>query len=390
MRGKMQLRIEGDGSVLLPYPWSEAGAVAALPRIQQIFKRAISGNLSLEKAAQSADTASSKQEIDWDELITEFRDERPAAGDETWRKKYLPVLSRVVELFTTAKKRPSDGTALCIKVLRQWEQGTRQRQIMRQKLYAFLEWAVERGHLKACYSPPKSLSEPRKAKRVGYALSDPQILQLLEGTPDERWRFAIQLCAVYGLRPEELRYLRIKGGANGNELWTIYRKSKGGRKGEKTEPRRVNALQVTDIDGNKSKWNLEERFAAGETLPPLGKNGHGAESLTTYLKRRKVWQLLREEAKHQGEVLTAYAFRHRYAKASHAAGLPIANIAQSMGHTIEVHLSSYARFTPDATADLYAQVNAVQVNVVKDFIQQGESQGRLSAEDWNQSQAVDV
>ncbi|KZR75869.1 hypothetical protein [Prochlorococcus marinus] len=35
-----------------------------------------------------------------------------------------------------------------------------------------------------------------------------------------------------------------------------------------------------------------------------------------------------------------------------------------MGHTIEVHLSSYARFTPDATADLYAQVNAgtAQVN----------------------------
>ncbi|WP_236072681.1 hypothetical protein [Prochlorococcus marinus] len=33
------------------------------------------------------------------------------------------------------------------------------------------------------------------------------------------------------------------------------------------------------------------------------------------------------------------------------------NIAQAMVHTIEVHLSSYARFTPDATADLYAQVN---------------------------------
>ena len=37
-----------------------------------------------------------------------------------------------------------------------------------------------------------------------------------------------------------------------------------------------------------------------------------------------------------------------------------------------------------------ASMQAVQVNVVKDFIQQGESQGRLSAEDWNQSQAVDV
>ena len=40
------------------------------------------------------------------------------------------------------------------------------------------------------------------------------------------------------------------------------------------------------------------------------------------------------------------------------ANLPIANIAEAMGHTIEVHLGSYARFKPDATADLYAQVNA--------------------------------
>ncbi|KZR84460.1 hypothetical protein PMIT1342_00033 [Prochlorococcus marinus str. MIT 1342] len=32
----------------------------------------------------------------------------------------------------------------------------------------------------------------------------------------------------------------------------------------------------------------------------------------------------------------------------------------TMGHTIEVHLSSYYRFIPDATADLYAQVNAVK------------------------------
>ena len=46
-------------------------------------------------------------------------------------------------------------------------------------------------------------------KRVGYPLTNAQILQLLdnlpEGEPHERWRFAIQLRAVFGLRPEELR-----------------------------------------------------------------------------------------------------------------------------------------------------------------------------------------
>ncbi len=44
--------------------------------------------------------------------------------------------------------------------------------------------------------------------------------------------------------------------------------------------------------------------------------------------------------------------------ASQAAGLPVANIAEAMGHTIEVHLGSYSRFKPDATGDLYAKANA--------------------------------
>ena len=42
----------------------------------------------------------------------------------------------------------------------------------------------------------------------------------------------------------------------------------------------------------------------------------------------------------------------------HAAGIPIANIAEAMGHTIEVHLQSYALFKPNATAELVAAMNA--------------------------------
>ena len=41
----------------------------------------------------------------------------------------------------------------------------------------------------------------------------------------------------------------------------------------------------------------------------------------------------------------------------HAANLPLANIAEAMGHTIEVHLKSYARFKLNATAELIAAVN---------------------------------
>ena len=57
------------------------------------------------------------------------------------------------------------------------------------------------------------------------------------------------------------------------------------------------------------------------------------------------------------EVLVPYTFRHRYVKASHAAGIPLTNIATAMGHTTEVHHQSYARFIPDDTADLYDKCN---------------------------------
>ena len=50
--------------------------------------------------------------------------------------------------------------------------------------------------------------------------------------------------------------------------------------------------------------------------------------------------------------------RHRYANASHEAGIPLANIPAAMDHTTEVHHQSYERFIPDGTVDLYAKRNA--------------------------------
>ena len=55
--------------------------------------------------------------------------------------------------------------------------------------------------------------------------------------------------------------------------------------------------------------------------------------------------------------LTPYSFRYRYASGMHTANPPIANISEAMGHTIEVHLKSYARFKPNATAIIIAAVS---------------------------------
>ena len=56
--------------------------------------------------------------------------------------------------------------------------------------------------------------EARAAKRDGRALSDAQIIRLVDELPDtpagHRWRFAVQLLATFGLRPEELRFFKIE------------------------------------------------------------------------------------------------------------------------------------------------------------------------------------
>jgi integrase len=66
--------------------------------------------------------------------------------------------------------------------------------------------------------PTSDVARSAEAKSYGFPLSDAQILQLIdnlrEGDPHKHLRFAIQLCAVYGLRLEELRHLGIKSGAN--------------------------------------------------------------------------------------------------------------------------------------------------------------------------------
>ena len=358
-RGRIRLEVRDAGTVSLPYEWTARGSALALPRIQQIFKRWNGGQITLAAAAQNADTSSSHQKLDFNELLAKYRAFVPNAGDKTWQYNYLPVLKNCATAFKD--RPPVDGEALAMQCLKQWEQGSRMRQTSRQKLYGFLNWAVQRGHLKPIYAPPATLPEVLKPKRVGYPLTDAQILQLLdylpEGEAHDRWRFAIQLCAVYGLRPEELRHLRIKDGANGSELWTIYQKSMGGTKGAKTEPRRLHPLLVRDADGSAIDWNLQARLQVGEALPPLNRDGDGGQAINQYLRRRKVWMSLRDEAEHLGEQLTPYSFRHRYAKGMHAANIPIANISEAMGHTIEVHLKSYARFKPNATADLVAAVN---------------------------------
>ena len=360
-KGYIRLEVKDNGKKqtrVLPFNWSKKGFFSAIPEIQQIYKRFYTGKTrSLKAACEEVSASSTNNELDLNAVIEDFRKFCLNVSDKTWNKSYVPVLHKAQELLERSKGKPIDGRELMTYSLEDWEMGSRSRQIARRALQKFLDYAVIRSKLPSQYAPVK-IQETLKKKRIGYALTDSQILQLIASEDDKKWQFAFQLLATFGLRPEELRHLVVKDG----ELWTMYEKSMGGTKGQKTEPRKLAPLYIRDGKGDID-WNLVERIENEEELPPLGQEGKGGEALGTKLRRNPTWKKFKRQAEKLREELVPYAFRHRFAKTAYARsielGLTTKDICLVMGHTKEVHEANYARFIPDGTYDKFKKKVAV-------------------------------
>tara|TARA_Y100001963_G_C6751436_1_gene434422 strand:+ start:159 stop:1334 length:1176 start_codon:yes stop_codon:yes gene_type:complete len=359
-RGSMVLRIRSlNLKSGIGFKWDEKYSDEAFARIKNIFILVEKGK-SFKEAVKIAKGKAPKltHQYNWEDLIKDYREHKGTRlKDETWRKKYIPVFTYALKALKS-RKAPSNGPDLCDVCLKNWEKGTRQRQIMSQSLKGLLEFAVWRKNFPHCWLPLGLVESVTKEKRTGYPLTDSQILRLIESLPNgpihDRWKFAIQLMGVYGLRPEGLRHLVTRNG--GRELWCMYRKSKGGSKGQKTDPRRLYPLLVYGDDG-PIEWDLLERVHKGEEMPSLGKEGKASHAIKTYLNRRPMWNTIKEEAKKERQSCTPYSFRHRFSAEGHARGGVSKVIADGMGHVLDTHLSSYARFTTKNMEQSFDEMN---------------------------------
>ena len=158
----------------------------------------------------------------------------------------------------------------------------------------------------------------------------------------------------------------------------------GGKKGKKTEPRKLWPIPLTDADNKLVDFNLKQRIQLGEEMPYLGREGEAAMALRTHLRGCKLWKQYRKEAENVEQVLVPYSFRHRYAKASHAMGFPTKNIADAMGHTKEVHDANYASFQPDGTVEMYEKAfkEVVASMTTKDLVVSSELTLLICKEDF--------
>ena len=356
LRGRTRLTVDGTKGrhqVLLPIEWSQEQADAIRDAVLAIHDEFIAGSPLAQAidAALAGDELSSDAEkgvIDWPALVERFKARKLSSGAiklRTWTSFYQRRMTELLATFES-KRPPTNPRELLEAVTARWSKrpGARGRQMQVQQTAALLRWGVDNGTLAQEWAPPLDLDpyvgRKREAKTITTPVEVQHILELVDAIPDARWRFAFQLLAAYGLRPEELQHLQIRS----DRMWCNYRKSTS--RGE-TQPR---LLRLLPCDDWAESWNLLETFKS-QPLPPM-RPGYGAEDMGVYMRRRRRWKELRQDYEAAGEKLVLYSARHGYAHRAHLiCELPPKVAAAAMGHSVETHLASYSKWCGDEVVD---------------------------------------
>ena len=96
---------------------------------------------------------------------------------------------------------------------------------------------------------------------------------------------------------------------------------------------------------------MRKAVCVGEELPVsltgcsvLFSCGH---AFRQYLDRNPTWQTLKQK----NPELTPYCLRHGYAYRGALAGIPLRQLAASMGHDVSTHMKYYGQWTDEAGLD---------------------------------------
>ncbi len=371
--GNVELRHRGQGFNVvktIPFKWEENWG-DAYTRIRNIFKFITEGH-NLKAAAELAQGKAPKKGKDWAHILNSFEDQKTnfgnAIADKTWKKDYLPVCQMAVDVMAE-KNPPTSPKDLIDRCLKDWNAGSRARQIRARSLSQFLTHAVTREGIADIWTPPSDLKEHIGRTKKGQGINqkgdpfsdDQQILDFLKTLPIDspfkkdadaatRWNNAFCLMAELGLRPTEVNKLIIKKDPTTKEFyWFCTYEKKGG--GGTTEPRRIEPLPLLDRDGKEVQWNLIDRFRAN--LLPLPDRVDG-DACKVYLQRREGWKQLKEMMKKkEGSNLVPYSFRHYYSLRGHIAGIDSGSMASSMGHSIEAHHRAYPYSSKASTTNAF-------------------------------------
>ena len=355
-RGSIRLSVRaGAGgasgaSVTLPLAWAADEVDAAITLITDLRQMVDAGHDlrdALQRVNGAALVAKPSSLSQWSPLLERFHEDLKLTNQikpTTWKDSYEPFLSRAVDLMSAAGS-PVNARELVSATLEPWSTKPRSRELCVNAIRRFLEFGVE-----VCGLPAESWTltdraakqlKGRKAPRREVAtLTDPEILRLLESLPEteacDRWRNAIKLMALYGLRPEELKHLVVVEHSDTKQPALKCTYLKAAQKSGK--PRWLMPLPLSTSTGEVVEWNLAGAMAIGQLpLPALSDKF----AVRTFLERQPFWKELKEKYAGAGEWVRAYSFRNSYALRAHQAGHRLNTICSAMGHSPAVHQSSY-------------------------------------------------
>ena len=360
--GKVQLtrRFE-DGTrsaVVLDLPWNSGSTSDVLGLLPEIRSRMETQRLGLKEAYDllRSPNGGKAERLDWQLVVQRFEKHKVsdtgAVKSRTWDSMYGPCMRQFLAVMA-AKPVPRDGRAVLASLRDRCggEPGSRGRQLRMQYSAQLLRFAVTELGAAQRWLPPEDLAPfigqaAQDVDRQGATpIKDVQLVRLLEGIPDSRWRLAVGLMACFGLRPVELNHIRV----NGDKLTVTYRK--------RTARGMTRAGDVIGLDPEHlpgESLRVLRLLESGLTeLPPLGLNdGDAAQAVRTYLDRRAVWKSLKAEVAAQGGKLTAYSFRHGFALRAHERyDLSPRVTAALMRHSLQTHHAHYGHWVDDEVID---------------------------------------
>jgi integrase len=217
----------------------------------------------------------------------------------------------------------------------------------------FVEFAVaEHRQPQAFLISEKDYLELRGAdgkRRKKAVLTDYEVIELIRLLP-ESWGNVVKISRVFGVRPWEIEFIRSANNDDGEpQLRVTKGKTYNNRAGvkEETEPRWLEPIAV-----NGTTFDLVQNWDQ-LSLPPTV----SGKTLGAYLRRLPYWQQLVAEYEARGEWLRPYSLRDTFSVRAHSFNISDTNIAQAMGHTVEVHHRSYRTSEWKAVRSAFAQAS---------------------------------
>jgi integrase len=359
-------------SAMVPIKWDRTNATKLAALVERLASLMSEQELGLQEAVELASPSEEDSagvilagKANWIEIAARFESElvgRGVVAERTYKREGRLYVQRTLELLC-GQNQVKDGSGVLSGLVENYPltPGSVGRKRMLSYAARFLNYGVDRCGAAKRFRPPvdRGRYEGQRSERpsVGTPVLDRQFIRLLSSMSNSRWKLAVGLAGVFGLRPFEIWHCQPEG--NGLRIPGIKR-NKAGRSAD----RLVLALDPEGSPGLGEELIDELNRNGEEALPPIKRSW--GERMNHYLKREvPTWGALIEESTATNKrSITPYGFRHGYAwRGSQLYGLTPRVLASLMGHTVAIHLKHYGQWaneteTAEAVKRAIEQANA--------------------------------